>query len=180
METEHGSVKHRGKHRALLQHGPPRRTPLLCSGAPHPPPPDPPLPGQPHHGRGSRGGEQSRRTQRGTQSAPPPPASRSGLKGGLQKPTGRGEPRSASMSLSQGSRSSPSLVQVPAKGKKVFRSETPAFLLPFEGKMYTQGICHLLHRRAPDQGHLLNWFNPNVILVVTHPSPTIFTRSIRN
>lgn len=26
METEHGSVKHRGKLRALLQHGPPHRT----------------------------------------------------------------------------------------------------------------------------------------------------------
>lgn len=29
METEHGSVKHRGKHRALLQHGPPPPPPSL-------------------------------------------------------------------------------------------------------------------------------------------------------
>lgn len=41
METEHGSVKHRGKHRALLQHGPPPPPPpdtssLLWSTAAHP------------------------------------------------------------------------------------------------------------------------------------------------
>ena len=127
-----------------------------------------------------------------TECPPPPPASRSGLKGGLQKPTGAGRaqiclhvsvtrellfPKSSPKCQPRGR--SLSLVRVPAKGK-VFRSETTAFLLPFEGKMYTQGICHLLHRRAPDQGHLLNWFNLNVILEVTHPSPSIFTRSIRN
>lgn len=31
METEHGSVKHRGKHRSLLQHGPPPPPPPLDS-----------------------------------------------------------------------------------------------------------------------------------------------------
>lgn len=54
METEHGSVKHRGKHRALLQHGPPPPPPsldtssLLWSTAAH-------LPrSSPTQGRGGR------------------------------------------------------------------------------------------------------------------------------
>lgn len=66
METEHGSVKHRGKHRVLLQHGRRRRwTPLLCSGAPQP------TACQPPRGRGGRLG--------GVLRVPAPPRSRRGL-----------------------------------------------------------------------------------------------------
>lgn len=59
METEHGSVKHRGKHRALLQHGPPPppppldTSPLLWSTAAHHLP-DPPLPVSTHQGQEGR------------------------------------------------------------------------------------------------------------------------------
>lgn len=86
METEHGSVKHRGKHRVLLQHGRRRWTPLLCSGAPQP------TACQPPRGRGGRLGGGSRsacpskeqtgagagadgRTGAQPRSAPAPPAS---------------------------------------------------------------------------------------------------------
>lgn len=65
METEHGSVKHRGKHRVLLQHGRRRWTPLLCSGAPQP------TACQPPRGRGGRLG--------GVLRVPAPPRSRRGL-----------------------------------------------------------------------------------------------------
>lgn len=65
METEHGSVKHRGKHRVLLQHGRRRWTPLLCSGAPQP------TACQPPRGRGGRLG--------GVLGVPAPPRSRRGL-----------------------------------------------------------------------------------------------------
>lgn len=65
METEHGSVKHRGKHRVLLQHGRRRWTPLLCSGAPQP------TACQPPQGRGGRLG--------GVFGVPAPPRSRRGL-----------------------------------------------------------------------------------------------------
>lgn len=65
METEHGSVKHRGKHRVLLQHGRRRWTPLLCSGAPQP------TACQPPRGRGGRLG--------GILGVPAPPRSRRGL-----------------------------------------------------------------------------------------------------
>lgn len=93
------------------------------------------------------------------------------LKGAAGSPTGAGGPRSASTSLSEGSRPSP---VSPAPPEEVFRSE-PLLSLQLKKPCYKH--MPLASSKSPSPRSSC-WFNLNVMLVVTHPLTHLFAKAL--